>query len=507
MGYDNYPNADWLSSGIKGKTDQQQKYGNDFIPYVDIDRTNPSASYDILTSEEYADLSEHLDLKFRKPTLSKAVLHDDAVLEFIVKKGNSKANDNEGDIRVVSHGLEFTSAHKRIGTGMSSEKNDNNKKSDIIEFEDIEYGFKIKVKVLERSIQDGAYIDFFANDDDLYFYSVSNVHCGRLLVESDKVCGCEKASAAKTFSELVDLVTNAENILISNRYKDVGDRISIIRGIYYGTSWSLDYSVEKSIARNIAFNEFVGSWVVADARRELKCSSRCRNGLFSALYDSFEVFDGKSKAVDFGHIIIGLDSRRSWRSKNVPIPFFGGTGLELNTWVGDLGGGCGKLSLDRATDASVRAITLFPKLGHSYGSMVNLEGDVAAYVVGMSSDNEDYISDIADSFGTIHDALEDYFTNKWPQRANYFLRMLGAEFEDKEVQNQSEIEAVFAKAFEDFGYQYILQRKGLSAARKASSNLKAVAQEVAEVFFSALLHVVGKPHDMITSRIDPDPTH
>ncbi|MCP2025456.1 hypothetical protein L1276_000596 [Flavobacterium sp. HSC-32F16] len=187
-------------------------------------------------------------------------------------------------------------------------------------------------------------------------------------------------------------------MLIQNGQDDMGSRINTLRGIYYGTEWSLDYSVEKSSARNFAFNRYTGCNVDADARKVLKCSEDCKANLYKSLFDSPEVFENQYKAVDFGHLIIGLDSRRGWRARNVSIPTQGGTGLELNNWVGDLGGGTANLSLQRVTKSKSRAKTLFPVGGHSYGAMVNLEGDVAAYVVGMDENSPNKISDATDYF-------------------------------------------------------------------------------------------------------------
>ncbi|MBQ0740970.1 hypothetical protein J9332_42535, partial [Aquimarina celericrescens] len=50
-----------------------------------------------------------------------------------------------------------------------------------------------------------------------------------------KDCCCEKPKPAKSFTQLVELVKQAEEVLVENGYDDMGDRISIIRGIYYGT--------------------------------------------------------------------------------------------------------------------------------------------------------------------------------------------------------------------------------------------------------------------------------
>ncbi|AXT50364.1 hypothetical protein D1818_05800 [Aquimarina sp. BL5] len=325
-------------------------------------------------------------------------------------------------------------------------------------------------------------------------------------------CCCEKSKPAKSFAQLVALVKHSEDNLIIKGYDDMGDRISIIRGIYYGTEWSLDYSKEQSKARNFAFNEYTNSNVEADAREALKCSENCKADLFNSLFNSFEIFDSPYKAVDFGHLIIGMDSRRSWRAKSIGIPTQGGTGLELNTWVGDLGGGVGKLSLDRVRNPKKRAKSLFPISGSSYGAMVNLEGDIASYVCGMDSNNESKIDDPTDNFETIHEALQDYFDTKWDKRATFFLKMLDGEFEGNKLKNKDEVVEYCAEALSDFSYWYLgirMKEKGLGEIDEftaASGNFEPVSREVASIFIDGLLHVVEKPQDMITARTNPNPT-
>lgn len=371
-------------------------------------------------------------------------MEEDAILFFNVNKGNMNANDNEGNITIKAHGVELDSKHRNV------KKIDNNdsKYNYSIDINDIQYGWTFKVKLLEKTLEKGAYLDFYANDDDLFFKSVSNIHCGRIFINQSDKCTCTVFRPAKNFKELISLVKQSEEILVSNGYENINDKISILRGIYYGTEWSLDYINEKSDARNFAFDLYTFSKVTADARKALICSSTCRGNLFESLINSFEIFDSKYKAIDFGHLIIGLDSRRSWSAINTPLN--GGTGLENNTWVGDLGGGVAKLSLDRVDDPNKRAKTLFPVAGSSYGSMVNLEGDIAAYVVGMNEHNESDISDMSKTFSTIHEALYDYFDNKWDKRAYYFLKMIGGKFEYGKLTNRDEIVQNCSKILKKF---------------------------------------------------------
>ncbi|MAN28749.1 MULTISPECIES: hypothetical protein [Mesonia] len=485
--------------GIKKIEKTLDEIEDDFIPLISVNSEQKELGFKISNNlKETIELSKYIDEDKRTIKLKGIKLETDATIEFNVEQGNEKAKDNEGNITIKAKGVEFISKKKitKLNDGLYNYS---------IDINDVQYGWKIKLKLTERTLEKDAYLDFYANDDDFLFYSVSNVHCGRVLISSGKKCTCQKSNPAKNFAGLIKLVKQSEDILIENGYDDVNDRISIIRGIYYGTEWSLDYQNEKSKQRNFAFNEYTNSEVVADARKELKCSSTCEADLFESLFNSFEVFDSKYKAVDFGHLIIGLDSRRSWRSINFSIPTQGGTGLELNTWVGDLGAGTGKLALDRVTTPEKRSATLFPVFGSSYGAMVNLEGDIASYVVGMDINNENKIDDATDNFQTIHEALKDYFENKWDKRTYYFLKMIDGEFEGNILINRDELINKCAENFEDFAYWYLGVREGFEALKSAMGYFKPISEEVASIFIDGLIHVIENPQDMITKRTDPDP--
>lgn len=85
----------------------------------------------------------------------------------------------------------------------------------------------------------------------------------------------------------------------------------------------------------------------------LKCSDQCKGKLFEALYQSPEITDSARKMIDFGHLIIGLDARRSYISRN--------TSSTRRNWVGkcnmggDIGGGVGMLAYRRTSDPKTRA--------------------------------------------------------------------------------------------------------------------------------------------------------
>ncbi|WP_025142905.1 hypothetical protein [Pedobacter jeongneungensis] len=354
-------------------------------------------------------------------------------------------------------------------------------------------------------------IDFNATKE-LMLQSADKVKYDRYEPVENKVCNCKVHAKAKNFKELVALVKDAEDMLIQNELTDVGERINTLRGIYYGSLWSVDYTNEKSTSRNLAFTVYTGSNVKYDARIKLKCSISCKGNLFQALYISAEVYDTPYKALDFGHLIIGLDSRRSWAARHAKILTQGGTGLELNTWVGDLGGGAGFLSNLRAGNSKRRAKSIFPVSGSSYGAMVNLEGDIGAYVAGMDEKQPDKIVDSTAHFTTIHEVLQDYFINKWNNRAFYFMAMLGGKINNNEIKYEKETLVLdCADKIEDFAKWYLGNRMrdknsgGLSDFGAASKHFKPVAEEVSSIFIEALIHTVKKPSDMITARTDPNP--
>ena len=181
------------------------------------------------------------------------------------------------------------------------------------------------------------------------------------------------SNSITSFQELVDAVKESEDSLIIHGYDEIEDRIHMIRGIYYGTTWSMDYGQMGSDGRNDGFNYFTASPEPLDPRPFIG------DDLFNLLVNSPEVSDN-GKSVDWGHAIIGIDARRKYASRSVNFPIFGSTGLEMVTWIGDIGGGAGKLAWDRINSPNTRAKSKF--LGSHFGGPVNLEGDLAAYLIG-----------------------------------------------------------------------------------------------------------------------------
>ncbi|WP_233587552.1 hypothetical protein [Corallococcus sp. CA049B] len=296
---------------------------------------------------------------------------------------------------------------------------------------------------------------------------------------------------AKDFRQLIGLVRATEEQLIANGYDDVEERIHVIRGIYYGTTWSADYQGEKSLVRNLGFQTYTNSSVPDDPRPFLK------NNLFESMRQSRDVQEG-DRYVDFSHLIIGMDARRSRIARNMAVPMQGGTGLELSTWLGDLGGAAGMLARDRSTSPSSSVLKRF--IGLDFGGSNNLEGDVAGYVVARDKSDDKGSSALDISKGKwVADALEEYMSpgrpgSEWKDRCTVFLKMMGGEFKGYKLGNRDALIARLAVQIAEFGSVYLLnrlrQKNQLTASLLEASYLHLVgaAMEVAQVFVSALVY-------------------
>lgn len=311
---------------------------------------------------------------------------------------------------------------------------------------------------------------------------------------------------ATSFAELIDLVRAAEAKLTAAGITTPKDQIHALRGIYYGTTWSADYAVEKSATRNEGFQRFTrpsedpAKTVPPDVRSALDC------GLFAALQQSQDLIDPGGRQVDLGHLIIGLDARfdpalTSTVKYPVTTPLMtinvslGGTGTELVTWLGDLGGGAASLALKRVATPSTSARAVFT--GTDYGGPINLEGDVAASVVATGSPT----ALTAPTFAAgkrLSDALRDYLSPAaasaaWTNRATTFLKMNGATFDSANaLTNRAALITSFAAKIQEFACNYLASRvkdkKVTIADAKAAANSHVVssAQEVATAFVDAL---------------------
>jgi hypothetical protein len=198
-------------------------------------------------------------------------------------------------------------------------------------------------------------------------------------------------------------------------------RIRALRGLYYGTTHSLDFERRGSRVRNWGFNLYLQARPPADPSPVLGAS------LARALKDSAVVWH-RDRWVDAGHIFVGLEARTRLGAAHLSLWGQGGTGLELGTWLGDLGGAAGLLVLQRLEDPEARAVPLLFSQ-HAYDLRANLEGDVAAYLVARNPAVEGSLSIIQETrFVSVACAMEDYAREPdWRQRWDRFAHVLGAE--------------------------------------------------------------------------------
>ena len=320
---------------------------------------------------------------------------------------------------------------------------------------------------------------------------------------------------ATNFAELVRLVKAAEDILISNGHTEVDDRMKILRGIYYGTTWSMDYQKEGSEARNLGFDVYTASTSRPTDPRQM-----LGNDLFRALRATPELSDGTRK-VDWGHLIIGLEARSKTIAREAALPVQGGTGLEITTWLGDLGGGAGMLAMRRRTKPATKAKPLvFNASGHDYGATINLEGDIAAYVVAYDTSETDDPSypDIKE-YGYVAEAIADYLlpqggktSSAWNNRVKIFALMIGAEVKGNKITNKSQMKTDITEQLFKFAGMYALVRMADNGTaskanyRETSKYVRGAATEVADIFVEMLDHCIKTPSARLVATINPSPS-
>jgi len=301
---------------------------------------------------------------------------------------------------------------------------------------------------------------------------------------------------AANFAAVVALITRAEALLRTAGQTTPEQRATTLRGIYYGTTWSLDYDVESkrspagALIRNAGFVTYTGGHVPADPRPAFGSTTLLRD-----LKDSQSMRDG-TRSVDIGHLLIGLDTRASMARTHV-FPE-GGTGLEVVTWLGDLGGGAANLARRRARAPSTSVEYVFHNSSSDYGVTDNLEGDIAAYVVAAGGTTGGVPSY---GHGTVADAVKAYLipatSPTWKSRASAFATAIGGVVSGKTIANSAAVAASLATKLADFGYWYAATRwvptgelTG-SDALKTCEQMPGAAREVAAVFVKTLERAIA----------------
>ena len=170
--------------------------------------------------------------------------------------------------------------------------------------------------------------------------------------------------------------------------------------------------------------------------------------------------------VDWGHVIIGMQARLSICARELPILFppTHASGLEITTWVGDIGGGAAMLAFRRVTTPNKRAIDMFNDQ-NNFGGWFNIEGDISAYLVGrdvssfdhtpsVEYTNDRYVADIVESYLLPQPAPLNSDFNK---RGLLFLAMLGGEIDEHgNLTNEEDVVKNVKITIQDFAEYYLV---------------------------------------------------
>ncbi len=198
-------------------------------------------------------------------------------------------------------------------------------------------------------------------------------------------------------------------------------------------------------------------------------------------------------------MLIGLETRLSYVTQTINIPFFGGTPLEIVTWLGDLGGGAACLAYKRSKNPNTNVRVIFDNKKSDYGASINLEGDVCAYVIGSAKGvlSEPNFPRSSKESPVLPNLFSQYLENQWDKRCKYFLEMIGGEISpaNTNVKNKEELITKVKDKTEAFATLYFVQRFVFAHAKKMSKktieegckHLKGASNEVAKVFVEALI--------------------
>jgi len=290
---------------------------------------------------------------------------------------------------------------------------------------------------------------------------------------------------------------------------DLPARIRAIRGIYYGARHSLDFEKRQSGLRNLGFNLYLQSWPPADPGNLLGA------GLLRSLKDSSEVSHA-GRALDLGHIFVGLEARCKGRVRLIPLPIHGGTGLELATWLGDLGGAAGLLAIRRMDAPKTRAVNLLFSPQH-YDLTANLEGDLAGYLVARDRKLGPRVTaPDGIAFSTMPEAIEDYAAtgpadSDWNRRYSIFVQMIGGLVGPAGITDRQALTRRIQAQTAAFASCYVIYRlRQLKMLTKAA--LKSVGRQVAGasnelglIFVDLLQRGIMQGADLSGPVYDPDP--
>jgi hypothetical protein len=222
--------------------------------------------------------------------------------------------------------------------------------------------------------------------------------------------------------------------------------------------------------------------------------------------------------MDMGHVLIGLNARVSSIARHDVPPLHasiggwartlgryaglrigcrsnpGPTGLDIVTWVGDLGGAAARVALDRTKRTNAGVERYFR--GTDYGAKSNLEGDVSAYVVATQPGSSAVQDPTIPPSGMIADALATFFLKRgreYQTRCRRFLMMQGGRFRGKTIKNKSVVEGNMATKICHFAAFYMtnyLRQRGrlkLKLLLAAMQHLAKASDDVSRRFMRWLL--------------------
>lgn len=306
----------------------------------------------------------------------------------------------------------------------------------------------------------------------------------------------------KTFAGVVALLKKAEDALVKKAGQtDPNTRICTLRGIYYGTEWSLDFKVERKRSeagariRNAGFLTYTGGNLPADPLPALG------QALFDDLQGSQSIHDG-GFGIDVGHVLIGLETRTSVNLRTKKFSGQGGTGLEIVTWLGDLGGGAASLARKRVKAPQTSVSVIFNNSSSDYGVMDNLEGDLGGYLVACGQQPAG-ASTFAPGAG-VAQALASYAPltsrTEWDTRAMRFTTAIGGRVAPNgTLLNPIDLVKSLTGKLYEFAVWYTATRWVPSGellgkdAEAACTHMRSAAGEVALTFTQTLVKAMAAP--------------
>ncbi len=289
---------------------------------------------------------------------------------------------------------------------------------------------------------------------------------------------------------------------------DFRSRLKVLRGLYYGAQHSLDYEKRRSRLRNLGFNLYLRTsappdpapLIGADLARMLKTNPEVQVG---------------NRALDLGHVLVGLEARSKVLVRRFAFLAQGGTGLELATWVGDLGGAAGLLAVGRMDDPDTRAVELLfsPR---TYDLRANLEGALAAYLVARDPTRPDAPSEPRTGpASTLEQALQNYLRgpgSDWSQRYRLFAAMIGGRPDPRGLSNPLELrQKVFRKTLAFTSLYTVYRLRALGRLDRANLNQAArhvhgAAAELSTLFVNLLDRGIRCRHGEFPRLDDPPPS-